>query len=112
MAFTESASDGTLNSTTEVTVVASPATSTRRLIRSITIQNRDTADVTLTVRYKSGASTRQIWKGALRPNETWIWGDGGEVLVLDATNKSIAAVLAAAVAANQPDYTAHYGDAT
>ena len=42
-AFTEGASDGVLNGTSSVTLVAAPASSTRRVIKNITIENRDTA---------------------------------------------------------------------
>lgn len=69
--FTEAANDGALNGATPVTVVASPAASTRRIIRAISIQNRDTASVVLTVRYISGANTRQIWKGTLAVGDMW-----------------------------------------
>ena len=49
-AFTEGASDGALNGTNSVTLVAAPASSTRRVIKSITIENKDTAAVTITAR--------------------------------------------------------------
>lgn len=109
MAFTEASNDGALNGTTEVTVVPSPGASTRRLVRNVTIQNRDTAAVTLTLRYKDGASTRQLWKGSLAPGDTLI---DETMRVLDATNKSIAAVLAGAPATTNPDFVATYADVT
>jgi len=69
--FTEGANDGTLNGATPVTLVTSPAASTQRIIKSIIIQNRDTAAVTITVNYISSGGTRQIWKGTLAVNDTW-----------------------------------------
>ena len=69
--LTEGANDGTMNGTTPVTFVAAPAASTRRIVKSITIQNRDTAPVILTVRYVSAGGTRQIWSGTLAVNDTW-----------------------------------------
>ena len=71
--LTEGASDGALNGTSAVTVVSSPAASTRRVIKWITIQNKDTAAVTVTVTYNnsSGSTTRQIAKVTLQPNDTW-----------------------------------------
>lgn len=72
-ALTEGASDGALNGTSPVTIVAAPGASTRRVIKWITIQNKDTAAVTLTVTYdnSSGSTSRQIAKVTLQPNDTW-----------------------------------------
>jgi len=69
--FTEGASDGTLNGTSTVTMVASPAASTRRVIKSIYIQNTDTAQVTVTVGYYNGTNTRVIAKVILNVGDTW-----------------------------------------
>jgi hypothetical protein len=69
--FTEGASDGTTNSTTTVTMVASPAASTRRVIKSIYIQNTDTAQVTVTVGYYNGTNTRVLAKVILNIGDTW-----------------------------------------
>jgi hypothetical protein len=71
--LTEGASDGALNGTSAVTVVSSPAASTRRVIKWITIQNKDTAAVTVTITYNnsSGSTARQIAKVTLQPNDTW-----------------------------------------
>lgn len=69
--FTEGASDGTLNGTSTVTMVASPAASTRRVIKSINIQNTDTAQITVTVGYYNGTNTRVIAKATLSVGDTW-----------------------------------------
>jgi hypothetical protein len=69
--FTEGSSDGLLNGTTAVTIIASPAASTRRVIKSIYIQNTDTAAVTITIGFFNGSSTRTISKVTLNPNDTW-----------------------------------------
>jgi hypothetical protein len=68
--FTEGASDGTLNGTTDVTVVAAPASSTRRIIKAINIENKDSAPVTVTVKYDSGTQ-RTIAKTTLAVGDTW-----------------------------------------
>ena len=68
--FIEAPNDGTLNGTTPVTIVASPAASTRRVIKDIVIFNRDTAAVTITINFVNGASTRKIWQGTLQTNES------------------------------------------
>ena len=69
--FTEGANDGVLNGTTAVTVVAAPAASTRRIINTITVENNDTAAVTITVGYLNTASTRVIVKVTLQVGDTW-----------------------------------------
>lgn len=69
--FTEGANDGVLNGTTAVTAVAAPAASTRRIINTITVENNDTAAVTITVGYLNTASTRVIVKVTLQVGDTW-----------------------------------------
>jgi len=69
--FTEGATDGALNGTTSVIVVDSPATGARRAIKSISIENCDTAPVTVSVQYKNGATTRTIAKTTLSVGDTW-----------------------------------------
>tara|TARA_R110002126_G_scaffold53859_2_gene145847 strand:- start:4690 stop:5160 length:471 start_codon:yes stop_codon:yes gene_type:complete len=69
--FTEGANDGALNGTSSVTLVAAPAASTRRTIKSITIENRDTAAVTLTISYNNSSTLRTIAKVTLQVGDTW-----------------------------------------
>lgn len=69
-AYTPGSNDGTLNGAAAVTIVAAPAASTYRIINAITIQNRDTAAVTVTLRYVSAGGTRQIWSGTLAVGDT------------------------------------------
>lgn len=69
--FTEGANDGVLNGTSAVTVVAAPASSTRRIINTITVENNDTAAVTITVGYLNTANTRVIAKVTLQVGDTW-----------------------------------------
>ena len=69
--FTEGASDGVLNGTTAVTAVSAPAASTRRIINTITVENNDTAAVTITVGYLNTASTRVLAKVTLQVGDTW-----------------------------------------
>jgi hypothetical protein len=71
--LTEGSNDGALNGTTAVTLVSAPAASTRRVVKWLTIQNKDTAAVTVTVTFNNstGPTTRQIAKVTLQPNDTW-----------------------------------------
>lgn len=107
MAMTEGNSNFALNGATPVTLVASPAASTRRLIRNITVHNRDTAAVTLTVRYVDDATTRQLYKVTLQPDSTWVCNT---VIVLADTNDSVTALLSGAAATTNPDGIAAWAD--
>ncbi len=70
-AFTEGASDGALNGTSSVTLVAAPGASTRRVIKNITIENKDTAAVTVTISYDNNGTLRTIAKVTLNVGDTW-----------------------------------------
>lgn len=70
-AFTEGANDGALNGTSSVTLVAAPASSTRRVVKNITIENKDTAAVTLTISYNNNSTLRTIAKVTLNVGDTW-----------------------------------------
>jgi hypothetical protein len=70
-AFTEGSTDGALNGTSQVTLVAAPAASTRRLVKTINIQNKDTAAVTLTITYNNNATLRNIAKVTLQVGDTY-----------------------------------------
>lgn len=69
--FTEGSNDGALNGTSSVTLVAAPAASTRRVVKNITICNRDTAAVTITVSLDNNGTLRNIAKVTLAVNDTW-----------------------------------------
>jgi hypothetical protein len=101
-----------LNGLTPVTIVASPgASTTRRIVKCINIQNRDTANVTITVNFVSAGGTRQIWKGTLTPNDTIVFGEE-DMYVLDATTSSITCVMSAGPSSTQPDYISTWADAS
>lgn len=109
--FTEKSSNGSLNSTTPVTIVAAPSGLARRVIRTMTIYNKDTVSATVTVSLvDSGGSTSIIFKGTLSSGDTWVWSQ--DVIDLDGTTKSITAVLSGAVTTSQPEYTTHYSEVT
>lgn len=67
--FTEGGTDLVSNGTTPVTVVASPAASTRRIVKTITVYNSDTGAVTATLNYVSSGGTRIISKATLAVGE-------------------------------------------
>jgi len=75
--FTPGAADGALNGTTPVTIVGSPASSTQRQVKYISISNRDTINHTITVNYVDGASTRQMLSWFLSVGDTLIYSEKG-----------------------------------
>ena len=70
-AFTEGSTDGALNGTSSVTLVAAPAAATRRVVKNITIYNKDTAAVTITVSFNANSTLRNIAKVTLAVGDTW-----------------------------------------
>lgn len=107
MAFVPGNNLGVFNGTTPVTVVSAPGAATYRLIKTLTIQNKDTAAVTITLRYTDSGTDYQLWKGVLAVNDTFVWP---ETLDLADTTQSITAVMSGAPATTQPEFTAHFAD--
>jgi hypothetical protein len=70
--FTEGANNGLLTGTSAVTITPAPAASTRRVIKSINIQNTNNAQVTVTISYvNSAGATSVIAKVTLNAGDTW-----------------------------------------
>lgn len=82
-AFTPVSSDTQSNSTTAVTIVAAPAASTQRQVKSVSIYNADTAAATVTVRLNNAATLRTIVKAALAAGEGLHYDDASGWFVLD-----------------------------
>lgn len=108
MAFTEGGSEGSLNGTTPVTLVASPAAATRRLIRNVKIHNSDTAVVTLYIGRKKASTTYRLATRVLDPGDTTVIMDE----ILDATDESLVAEMTGAAATTNPTFTTMYADST
>ena len=109
MAFNEGGSEGSLNGTTHVDVVAVPGSSTRRLVRNVHICNVDTVAHTITVFKNVAATRRELARETLQPNEYWTFDT---LVVLDATDEKMEAVMAAAVTTTAPTFSSAYGDAS
>jgi len=69
--FTEGSTDGALNGGTAVDIVAAPSSGKRRIVKNITIYNRDTASITLTIYYNDNGTQRVIFSGAVAVGSTW-----------------------------------------
>lgn len=109
MAFNEKTSDGVFTGTTAVDLVAAPPSATRRVLRSIYVQNNDTVTATVTIRLNNNAALRPIARAQLQPNEAL---EFTRITVLDATTKKIDGVLAAAHTTTAPSFVCTYADVT
>jgi len=69
--FTPGSNNGSLNGVTAVTLVAAPAASTQRIIKDITIYNKDTAVVTITLRIDVSATDFELFVFTLVAGGTW-----------------------------------------
>jgi hypothetical protein len=87
-ATTPGEQDGTSNSTTAVTVVSSPASSTQRFVKHLVIQNADTAAATVTVIYNNNATLRNILVVTLAVGDQLIYEDGAGWACLDANGNT------------------------
>lgn len=108
MAFTEAGNDGVTNNTTPVTIVAAPDANAQRIVKTIIVFNSDTVSATVTVSLKNGAALRTLDKQTLAAGARMALN---EILVLDATTKSIEVVLDAIVTTNQLEWITAYADA-
>ena len=73
--FVEGESDGQLTNSTLVTIVAAPAASTRRVIKTINLYNAGAYSETVTLTLVNGANTRIIVKVNIAPGVTWTSDD-------------------------------------
>ena len=72
------------NNTTDVNIVTSPASSTKRVVDFISIYNRDTVNATVTIKMDANSTEYILWKGILAAGETLQYNDktGFSVLTL------------------------------
>ena len=73
--FVEGESDGQLTNSTPVTIVAAPAASTRRVIKTINLYNAGAYSETVTLTLVNDANTRVIVKVNIAPGVTWTSDD-------------------------------------
>jgi hypothetical protein len=75
--------DGASNNTTAVTIASAPASSTQRAVKSVTIQNADTAAATVTVLYNNNSTLRNLFIATLSVGDQLVYEDGQGWAVLD-----------------------------
>lgn len=108
MPWIEAGNEGFLNGVTAVELVAAPAAG-RRLVRNVNFFNADTAAVTVTLRKLKGTTVIPLGRESLQPGDSWT---PDRLIVLDATDESVQALLSAAPATANPAFDAAYADAT
>lgn len=110
MAFTEGRSVGQTNDTNDVTLVAAPAASTRRVIKYITVYNNDTVAADVTVKYDANGTDY-----ILAHNATLASGALLEItypVTLANTTDTIQIILGGGVTTNQLTFFATWADIT
>ncbi len=75
-AYTDGGFDGLTNGTTETTIVAAPAASTRRRVKFISIYNADVIQHTVTIKHVNGTDKRILWTGVLAIGATLVYVNG------------------------------------
>lgn len=75
-AFTPEPLTGTANGTTAVTIVAAPASGTKRQVKEVSLYNADSASVTATIRINDNGTNRTLRVVTLLPGETLQFVDG------------------------------------
>lgn len=69
--FTEGSNEGALNGTTNVTLCSAPAAGYRRIIKSITVLNKDTTSASLNLKYDNNGTIRNVQRVTLATNEVF-----------------------------------------
>lgn len=109
MAFLEYGYEGSLNGTTNVEVVAAPASATRRIVKSVHFCNVDTAAKTIVLIKKKASTEYELAREILQPGEYWTFE---KTTIVDATDESLIAKMTAAVTTTNPTFDAAFADAT
>ena len=82
---TMGSSDGVTNNTSLITLIPAPAYSTQRQVKSIFIQNSDTATVKLFIIYNDNGNSRNIFVATLNAGDNLVYEDAYGFAVFDST---------------------------
>ena len=107
--FIEGKKIGTISDANVTNLVDTPPSGTRRIVKTITIANNDGVPNIVTISVISG-TTSILWQGQLDGGDTWCFGDGGEIIVVD-SNTSVVIQLSG-VPSTPLSFMSAYGDAT
>lgn len=102
-AFTPGDANGTVNTATTTTIVAAPASSTQRGVKSVSIFNRHaTAANTVTIKKDVSGTEYRLIQATLAAGESLQWSDGGEWQRFDATGRVVVNNVEKSVIATKP----------
>lgn len=87
-AFTEGVSDGALQASTYVTLVAAPAAGTRRIIKSITFYNNHSSAIGVSLDFDNNGTKRRIVQLLIGVGQTWSSDDLGSTGTFKLVNNS------------------------
>lgn len=73
--FAEGSQDGQITSDTAVTIVASPASSTKRVVKSINFFNRGTDTQTINLNFVNSSNVRRVAQITLAASQSWSLDD-------------------------------------
>lgn len=110
-AITADGTQGSLNGVTAVTVAAAPGAGVTRVVRFLSVHNKDTTDVVVTL-YKTVSGTDYIIdkQPGLAADQTWRPIRDKDVFVIKGTTESLRVVMSGAPATTQPQYTTCWVD--
>lgn len=93
-AYTPGEADGASNNATAITLVAAPAASTHRSVKTLNIYNADNTTATVTIQLNNNGTIRTLLVVTLSVADTLIYTDvnGWEVINTSGQKKSIASV--------------------
>jgi len=89
--FTPGSADGLTNNTTPVTVINSPAASTQRMVKEMSIYNNDTVSATVTVRLNDNSTMRIVYVVTLQAGETLEYSDVKGFSIINVTTSNASA---------------------
>lgn len=113
-AYTPGRTRSTTNGTTDVNIVAAPASSTQRVVDFLSVYNSDTAAKTVTIKYDDNGTEAILWKGALAVGETLLYTDnlGFQLLDLNGVPKTTTVPAGASYQVNSLNAVALAADVT
>lgn len=99
---------GSLNGVTSVTIVGSPAASTQRTVRTITVKNVDTVAHLITLSLEDSTTDYEFIEANLQPGQSLIYTDN---IVLSDTDDTVEGWSDATATTTEPTFTAAWMDA-
>lgn len=81
--FTPGDNQGNVTTATTTTIVAAPAASTQRGIKSIQVYNKASTAQTVTIKKDVGGTEYSLFKATMTTGESLAWSDGADWMVYD-----------------------------